>query len=254
MNLAPILHLKGNVMQLGLGINDEIHRMVIDAAAQEGKEVATEIRRPETEKFVIELHRIDDAFDAIGDVAELHRHDADRSLVVRREFIIRINFKQRALVVVEAQSLLHAGRDAHAALGLDAFLLQFRGELTQIGTRLDLERQARQFARCRPLLQHHGFLAHLGRQHRAFRVTRHQREANDARIIIERPLEVLNRYGGMRQSFHLNHGDGSFLILSVQPPIVWARTFMRSSPNCGRELTRTTSPGFTGPTPLGVPV
>ncbi len=76
LDFRPVLDLERDVMELRLGVVDEIDGVVIGIAAQEGKRVVAPIGDAEAKHVAIELHDLLHVVDPIGDVAEFQRHDA----------------------------------------------------------------------------------------------------------------------------------------------------------------------------------
>ena len=161
--------------------------------------------------------------------------------VVPGEDVIGIKLDHRALHIGEGQRPRRARRNAVPLLALDAVpgqLLRVGGE---VGIRRDLERQPRQ-CRLVAALERNRLKSGPGRQERAVLVALGDDQTHHVGVIRNLPIEVGRREGGVSDApTHVDH--------------VWcARTWIFSSPSCGSEFIRTQSPGFTGPTPSGVPV
>ncbi len=56
LDVRPVAHLEGDVMDRGLVVAQEIHGVMVAAAAQEGEEIAAPVRDTEAEHVAIEFH------------------------------------------------------------------------------------------------------------------------------------------------------------------------------------------------------
>ena len=118
------------------------------------------------------------------------------------------------------------------------------GQLFRVGRKVgvgrDLERQARQ-CRLVAALERDRLESGPGCQERAVLVALGDDQAHHLGVVRDLPIEIGRREGRVPNAPNVDH--------------VWcARTWIFSSPSCGSEFIRTQSPGFTGPTPSGVPV
>ena len=113
----------------------------------------------------------------------------------------------------------------------------------EVGIRRDLERQPRQ-RRLVAALERNRLEPGPGRQERAVLVALGDDQAEHVGVIRHLPIEIGRGEGRVSDAPNVDHR-----------PIVWcARTWIFSSPSCGSDFILTQSPGFTGPTPSGVPV
>src|SRR5204863_4532124 len=69
LDVGPVAHLERDVMNGGLGVTEEIHGVMIAAAAQKSEEIAAPVGNAKTQEIAIELHHAGDVRTGIGDVA-----------------------------------------------------------------------------------------------------------------------------------------------------------------------------------------
>ena len=88
-------------MDRGLGIAQEIHGVMVAAAAQEREEIAAPIRDAKAQNIAVEFHDALHVGALIGDVAEFQWHNAGEIVVLRRKAEIGKDFKHRAFGIGE---------------------------------------------------------------------------------------------------------------------------------------------------------
>jgi hypothetical protein len=163
VDLGFVAQLEREVMNVGVVGLQQIDRVVIAAAAQEGEEIAAPIRHFESEHVAIKLHGRCDVGRMKGDVTELARHDAGVAIVILGEGVVGKDFDARPLGIGEHDRLRDAGRDAAAPLGFDSGLRQPRRKLAEIASGCDLEGEPHA-GRSLAMLEHDRLLPWLGRR------------------------------------------------------------------------------------------
>ncbi|MGD0024761.1 MAG: hypothetical protein ABSC37_09070 [Xanthobacteraceae bacterium] len=179
--------------------------MMVAAAAQEGEKIAAPIRHAKAEHAAIEFHYALHVGALIGDVAEFQRHHSGEGRILWREGEIGKNFQRGALGILERDSLADARRDVASPLAVDAGLLQPRGDLAEIASRRDLERQSRSLDGAAPF-QHDRFQSGFGGENGAVLVPRGKAQPDDAGEIIDHPFDIGGRQRRMACTLDLQHG------------------------------------------------
>ena len=112
VDLGFVAQLEREVVNIGVVGLQQIDRVVVAAAAQEGEEIAAPVRHFESEHVAIKLHRRCDVGRVKGDVAELARHDAGIGVVILGEGVVGEDFDAGALRIGEHDRLRDSGCDA----------------------------------------------------------------------------------------------------------------------------------------------
>ena len=135
-----------------------------------------------------------------------------------------------ALVVLEGQDLAKARDRIVAQFALDAVLLQLAGEVLEVGTGCDLERQ-HDAAFGIGLVELDGELADLGGEEGAILLALGEDEADDLGIVVDHTIEIGGFVDGVSDAARLDHGIFSncwaFLSQERTKPVVNSR-----APSC----------------------
>ena len=204
VDLGFVAQLEREVVNIGVVGLQQIDRVVVAAAAQEGEEVAAPVRHFESEHVAIKLHGCCDVGRMKGNMAELARHDAGIAVVILGERAVGEDFEAGALRIGEHDRLRDAGRDAAPPLGFDPRLRQPRRELAEIAPGGDLKGKPHA-SRPVAVLEHDHLLPRLGRQDRAVLLLGNGAQADDARVIVELALEIGCGQRRMPNSLDLQH-------------------------------------------------
>src|SRR5262245_9685591 len=199
-----VAQLEREVMNIGVVGLEQIDRVVVAAAAQEGEEIAAPVRDFESEHVAIKLHGRCGVGRVKGDVAELARYSAGIAVVILGERVVGKDFEAGAFRIGEHDRLRDSGRDAAAPLGFDPRLRQPRRQLAEIASGGDLEGEPHA-GRPLAMLEHDHLLPRLGGQDRAALLLGNDAQADDARVIIELPLEIGCGQRRMPNSLDLQH-------------------------------------------------
>ena len=205
LDMGEILHLEGDVMHLGLGAADEIHRVVVGVAAQEDEEILDPVGHPEAQHAAIEIRHRLGILHHIGDVPELERAGAETLMVGAQIFPFLEQLDGGALGVVEGQHLADARNRVAAQLAFDAVGRQFLGHVGDVRLGRDLERDPAQ-ALVAPFLQSQRQEAGLARQIGAVLVPAAEHQPVDLGVIGERLVEIRRLERGMPDPSRRDHG------------------------------------------------
>ena len=206
VQLRPVAHLEGNMMELGLRVIDEVDGVMVDAAAHEAEIIRVPVRHPEAHHVGVELHGLLHVVNAVRDVAELERRDGGLLAIVIGELIFGVELDHRTLDVGEHQSARGAGRNAVPRLALDAVLGQRARERRKVGLRRDLERQARQIDLV-AALERDRFEPGAGGEECLVLAALGHDQAEHVGVVIHLPLEIGRGEGGVAGASDVDHGS-----------------------------------------------
>src|SRR5262249_13828463 len=127
----PILHLEGDVMELGSFGYDEIDGVIIGLAAQKRERLVAPVRYPKAENVGVELHHLLHVADSVGHMAELERHDAELAQVLLGEDIFGENLDPGILRILEDDGLGDPRRNAAPPAGSGSRASPARGQPPQ---------------------------------------------------------------------------------------------------------------------------
>ena len=220
---------------------------MIGAAAQEREGVGVPVRHPEAQHLGVELHHLLHVGDAVRDVAELERRDRRLLAVVLGEHVVGIKLDHRALDVGEDQRPRRARRNAVPLLALDAVLRQLPARRRAKSASGATWNDSRVSVGLVALLERDRLEPGAGRQERAVLVALGDDQAEHVGVIRHLPLEIGRGEGRVSDAQNVDH---------VGPPIISGAPAPGSSARRAAAATCSAiqSPGFTGPTPSGVPV
>ena len=97
LDVGEVLHLERDVVHLRLLAGEEVHRVMVRAAAQKREEVLHPVGNPEAEHLRIEFGDLPGVVDDEGDVAELERSNADHLMMMAEIVPVREQLDDRFL-------------------------------------------------------------------------------------------------------------------------------------------------------------